>query len=431
MNKINKLYFLGAGSTVSLGLPTTEQQGKLISEIVFSNNSNDLFSTFVKHYFNSSNLDINLLYNILDSHIIENRTLYIENNVFGYKELSECKNVLSYTIYQSFNDIIRNNINNIEKRQFKDEKVTNAYKALYDFYIKLAEKNLNKKVNEYTKEVAKKREFIFTDYAIINTNWDLYSILPMFLAHQELNNRNDYYLSKSNNNAKLKIFNDLGMPFACNPREDKDIWYPYNESVATRINDPDYNCSRVVTLVRTYYPHGLMNFYQCKCCHKHVLNIGDLKYEDIVKERDLLRNNEVIKCPFCGKSIKEFDLDVLLQSNFKIISNYLKELRYDMINALESANELIFIGYSLPSDDVDYMTLFKNIIANNPNLKVKVVLYDSSITENEFIDYKDQKIGLISISNKEVVNRYLKVFGENVYFNFVGAPKCFDNEDIY
>lgn len=158
--------------------------------------------------------------------------------------------------------------------------------------------------------------------------------MPMFLAHQELNNTNNYYLSANKVNAKLKIFNDLGMQFACNSRESKDIWYPYNESVASRVNDPNYRCNRVVTLVRSYFPHGLMNLYQCKYCHKHILNIGDLTYQSIVKNRDLLANNKVLTCPFCGESIFEFDLDILLQSNFKVISNYLKELRYDMINAL-------------------------------------------------------------------------------------------------
>ncbi len=416
MSKIDKLYFLGAGSTACLKLPTTKRQNDIIKDKVF-NNSNDDFSAFVKYFFNESNLDINNLYNILDSFIIDNKSIYIKDKRYDKNDFLNFRNEIAFTIYNEFNASIREN--------------NKASSYLFDFYKKLATKALEKKVREYNQDVAVKRDFIFTDYAIVNLNWDLYSIMPMFLAHQQLNNVNNYYLSKSRNNAKLKIFNDLGMQFACNARENKDIWYPYNESVASRINQPEYGCSRVVTLVRSYFPHGLMNLYQCKCCGKHVLNLGDLKYEDIVKDRNLLENNEVLKCPFCGNPIKEFDLDVLLQSNFKIISNYLKEIRYDMINALKSTNEIIFIGYSLPSDDADYMILFRNIIGSNPNVKVKVVLYDSNSNKNEFKTYNTNNISQLNKDNQEIVNRYKNLFGENVLFNFAGSPECFNNEEIY
>lgn len=196
MNKINKLYFLGAGSTASFGLPTTYKQSNIIKELVFKDNKDDLFSNFVKHYFNENNVNINELYNIIDYLILENTSINVNNKIYSHQELINCKNIITYSILNEFNKTISNNSDANEKLKY--------------FYKRLAKDALGKKVKEYNEDIAVKRDFIFTDYAIINLNWDLYSIMPMFLAHQELNNTNNYYLSANKVNAKLKIFNDLG-----------------------------------------------------------------------------------------------------------------------------------------------------------------------------------------------------------------------------
>ena len=52
------------------------------------------------------------------------------------------------------------------------------------------------------------------------------------------------------------------------------------------------------------------------------------------------------------------------------------------------------------------------------------------ILENEFkvIDIKKDNL---SEKTKEIVERYQKIFGKNVLFNFCGVPDCFSNDDLY
>lgn len=252
----------------------------------------------------------------------------------------------------------------------------------------------------------------------------------MFKAHQKINNENNYYLPRKSDNTKLKIFNDFGAFMACNGRDNKDIWYPYNESVVTRVNDVEYKSSRIVTLVKTYYPHGLMNLYQCKYCNKHVLNVGNIDYDKLINKDNLFENKEVLKCPFCNNEIREFDVDYLAQSNYKNISHYLYEIRYEMFNAIRNCNEIIFICYSLPIDDIEYNNVFRSLININKKPIIKVIGYDENYKENVFKSI-DECYSMVDNENQDLIKRYQDVFGDNVIFNFIGVPKCFENNDIY
>lgn len=421
---IRKLYFIGAGSTATLKIPTTCGQNEELKKIIWDSNDNleidnsdfsiSLLRKLVTNFFTKTSFDLNQVYNLIDSHLKENKCISFGcNENLDLNELRVCRNTMIFIVFKLFYDAI--------KEHHKEENIQG-------FYEKLARKALDKKLKEYNKENAKKRDFIFTDYAIINLNWDLYSILPMLQAHQKINNENNYYLPEANN-AKLKIFNDFGMYMACNTRDNQDIWYPYNESAATRVNNPEYKCNRVVTLTRAYFPHGLMNLYQCKFCKKHVLNIGDLEYDSLLKKENIFQNKKIMTCPFCKNDIKEFDVDFLNQTNYKIISPYLQEIRYEMNLALQETKEVIFIGYSLPIDDIDYNTIFSCYLRKD-GIKVKVVLYDKSWINNEFKTIDINNCNL-SDNNKQIVKRYQQVFGEKVLFNFIGSPCCFENDYLY
>ena len=154
MNKINKLYFLGAGSTASFDLPTTYQQSNIIKKLVFKDNKDDLFSNFVKHYFNENNVNINELYNIIDYLILENTSININNKIYSHKELIDCKNIITYSILNEFNKNISNNSDANEKLNKNEFNILN--------------KNSYQLLNTNTKEVVNRYNNLFGNDFLFN-----------------------------------------------------------------------------------------------------------------------------------------------------------------------------------------------------------------------------------------------------------------------
>ena len=126
------------------------------------------------------------------------------------------------------------------------------------------------------------------------------------------------------------------------------------------------------------------------------------------------------KCMNCSGEISAKDFNVLIQSNFKTRNAFLEETRIKMFCELESAERLVFIGYSLPTDDTDYRTFFKSL----SNVKeVYVVLKDDKPTDG-FKKIKDENdlIGY-SESTKSAAKRYLSTANE-IYLNTAGFPEA-------
>lgn len=146
-----------------------------------------------------------------------------------------------------------------------------------------------------------------------------------------------------------------------------------------------------MVLVKAYYPHGLMNLY---------------------------------KCPYCNSVIHKNDVEVLLQTNFKVRSPFLEELRISMRQVLNNAEQIIFLGYSLPPDDSDYRIMFKT--CKNVK-KVGIVLFDSRMNPNKF--YRESKLNRTKYdgNEKNSVTEFNKAFCEDkTYFNFGGFEKAID-----
>ena len=424
-----KIFFLGAGSTSFCKLPTTYAQKDKLIELCFKNqkflvnnidissiNNNNvsipLLKEFVNDYFTKDNFDINLFYNVCDNSLQSQRELKTKSRYYTINDIKICKNTVKAIVFSLFYDALRQSVDDTK---------------MLDFYYNLGIKAINKQLTSANE--IEKRSFIFTDYAIINLNWDLLSIIPILQAHKKINEEK-HFLNIDDKYAQIKLFNDFAAFMACNSKDNNDVWYPYNESVAIRTNRLKHNPERVVRLVKTFFPHGLMNLYKCRCCAKHTLNLGDLSLESLLENKLLEdeQNDVVFTCPHCGNDIHALDIDFLEQTNHKIINSYLHEIQFDMQNTLSHTDEIVFIGYSLPKDDIDYNEI---LISQTTNVKkVKVVLFDGNyIDDNDF--YPADYFTKLNQEKRDTIKRFIDIFGKDkTLFNFSGSPNCFKCKNL-
>ena len=89
-----------------------------------------------------------------------------------------------------------------------------------------------------------------------------------------------------------------------------------------------------------------------------------------------------------------------------------------MMQELRSAKTLVFIGYSMPSDDVDYITMFKSL---NCNIDKVYTVLSGENSQTGFISYSE-----LNDKSKEKVKNFYNVFGNKVLYNMSGVPAAFD-----
>ena len=259
----------------------------------------------------------------------------------------------------------------------------------------------------------------------------------MFIAHKELNDENRNFAVVNGRNVKLKIFNDFAAYTASRPVEPESgknkIWYPYNATVATHVNDPEHLYDRIVTLIRTYLPHGQTNWLECPVCGKLSMYLGDewqLNSQTIAMRSPLLDENPDYKCQHCGQKLTTADSSMLLQTQLKKKASYIEEIQRDMRLRLSEAEKIVFVGYSLPADDIEYRSVF---VANNARQKkqIYVVLYKEEET-SKWLKANDPYISKMagdkSDDTRKTIRRYAALFGEeNVWVNLAGFPAAADS----
>lgn len=401
------LIILGAGSTVSLGIPATIKHIQILLDKELKGNDLIELKEILIGLFGENNFDINDAFNIIDSNLLLGNGLFYEskNNVkhqILYADLLRVKKKLIALIFENMR----------EKIKTRDK---NQYEKLVNFYMDLAKHELTKKLS--TSSEIDKRENFVANYSIVNLNWDLYSIMPIIEAHDRLNHSNGLYLDKPHV-PQLRIYTDFNCEYASSNEENKKLWYPCTEPLVHAINDDKYEASRRAVLVKAYYPHGLMNMYKCPNCSKHSLYMGNLTIDNVVNQ---IEKDVVYKCPYCHTEIKKDDFDVLVQSNFKIRNSYLEEMRLSFQTEINNADRIIFIGYSLPSDDIELRTLFKAYASKK---EVYVVLYEKGF-KHGFINSKELEKNE-NMKHIETFENFSKVFKENLYFDYSGFPNAID-----
>ncbi|MEG6585125.1 hypothetical protein [Dendrosporobacter sp. 1207_IL3150] len=307
------------------------------------------------------------------------------------------------------------------------------------------------------------RKFYLFSYAIINMNWDAILLWLVFNAHRRLNNASDVPLI-DNPAVPLKLFHDLShfMGVRRIDSNNPDVWYPLNESVVQRLNDPDQKSSRRVRIGKFYFPHGCSGWRECPSCGKLTMYLGDQwQYNSVslfpppllpkfsagwYKPRSLEEKiahgqgrSDTVQCAYCGTLTELRHTPLVMQSNFK--GNhppFLEEIQRDMRIALEKAEHIVMMGYTLPSDDVIYRSLLsarqKRYKGKGPYCSVIVGKHDNApdcwLCGEELSDYMQR------IRNQESESSFVKaveaaqeIFGPDRVRGYArGIPNVFINE---
>lgn len=396
--------FFGAGSTASLKYPTTEQQAPIFRERLLKAESGgeyELASKYFRSFFGEDlkSLTVMQLYNLLDEHIRSEGKF----GEYSYLEAIEVRRNVISMVQEIFLEATKNALDNSLLDEYSE------------FFKKMAEISLREKRALLPVADLQSERFIFSDFSYVSLNWDVIFLWCMFQAHKELNDQNRRWQNYCGKNVKLKIFNDFGIYLATKPleqhRKDKK-WFPYNETVATRLNDPDHLSDRIVTLIKTFFPHGQTNWLECPKCRNVSMYLGDTWD----KKSESIGMKGEYSCLHCGERLQTSDAAILLQTLIKKKASYITEIQRNMLLEFEKAERMVFVGYSLPEDDFEYRTMF--LSKNNKEREVYVVLYAQ--------ESKDEWKTYASLSDAEkkdgAATRFYELFGKNVRFNFGGFP---------
>jgi hypothetical protein len=154
---------------------------------------------------------------------------------------------------------------------------------------------------------------------------------------------------------------------------------------------PAYHCSISSDFYRRESPHfgtllklhGSINWLHCKTCHRLELGLSDSKkYLKVMNrvagpsiQQALLTDGS--PCPTCQSKLRPL---LVAPTHLKDYRNpHLAQVWYEAERVLRDGSRAIFIGYSLPEDDVEVIYLLKRSLAHLPPSKITVVEYDPTM----------------------------------------------------
>jgi hypothetical protein len=181
---------------------------------------------------------------------------------------------------------------------------------------------------------------------------------------------------------------------------------------------PDYRCristpfyknepARFGTLLKL---HGSLNWLYCSTCSR--LELGKSQARPFIKVLNRMIGQDLQKaftadgdpCPTCKARLRPL---LIAPSHLKYYRNpHLSQVWYEAECMLREAKHVIFIGYSLPEDDVEVIYLLKRSLTRAAPPKITVVEYD--------IDPK------IPIGGSPAGRRYRTIFGDAVHWHPCG-----------
>lgn len=233
-------------------------------------------------------------------------------------------------------------------------------------------------------------------------------------------------------------------------------FYPMNESAAQRLNDADHGATDRIRITKFLFPHGCLWWRECPDCGKLSSHMGDEWEVDsptlipppplkafVPRDRFEHRQSEEAKawdegrvdvraCVHCETLISAYDTQLVMQSNFKKSPPpFIEEIERDLRVLVRQADHIVFMGYSLPRDDVEYRAFFAARRRRKKSRPVKC-----SVVVGQHADYRGwrpfSKVRLSDLGSGErkTLKDASEIFGkENVYFYGGGIPDVFMEND--
>ena len=228
------------------------------------------------------------------------------------------------------------------------------------------------------------RRFYMGDVGFACFNWDPIALWCQFVANRNLN-RSPSVPYVGSPACKLQVYHDLGHFVAGRRVKDKGRrgsdtpWHPMNESSALRLNDADHGSSDRIRISKFLLPHGCLWWRECPNCGKLSSYMGDAwewdspslipppPFKAFVRDEMFDRRRpeeckawdegevDARACVHCETLTYAHHTQTIMQSSFKgPPPPFLDEIKRDLRVAVQEADHIVLMGYTLPPDDVDY-----------------------------------------------------------------------------
>ena len=302
-----------------------------------------------------------------------------------------------------------------------------------------------------------RREFYMSDVAFVSLNYDPVALWCQFVANSRLN-KSPSAPHVGRPASKLKVFHDLGHFVAgsrveLRGRDPKTPWHPMNEPSAQRLNDySEHGSHDRIRITKFLFPHGCLWWRECPNCGKLSSYMGNSWRTDSVtlippppfkvflpsvdafeprfkSEREAWDGGEVDAraCVHCRTLTYAHHTQTRMQSNFKDAPPpFLEEINRDLRVAVQNADHIILMGYSLPPDDVDYRAFFAARRRLRGDVKCSVVVGHKG--ENCWLGPSEWRSQLSAMEDgeKKTLEAARDLFGlDNVRFYGGGIPQVF------
>ncbi len=185
---------------------------------------------------------------------------------------------------------------------------------------------------------------------------------------------------------------------------------------------PDYACDirtegyrEAQKFGKLYKIHGSMGWLYCATCHRLDLGVGrsgELRKAGLRVAQMLANPTPSIEASFAKKGLRcpdcstGFRAVMITPTSLKDYRNpHIASLWYQAERALRECDRVVFVGYSLPWDDVDVIYLLKRGIARAKGQRITVVEWSPAP---------------VAITDHEAGRRYQAVFGRGLDWQPLG-----------
>jgi hypothetical protein len=292
------------------------------------------------------------------------------------------------------------------------------------------------------------------DVSFVSLNYDPIALWVQFNANRELN-QSASVPHIGSPAVPLHVFHDFGhlIPARRIGKGDAEWpWYPMNEAAVQRVNENRATDSRV-RLTKFLFPHGCLCWRECPDCGKLSTYHGDqwgldarglfppppLRGFDEEPCADWIKGQERIQreegkvdargCLHCGTLTYAHHTQAVMQSSFKPIPpSFIEEIQRDLRATTMQADHIIFMGYSLPPDDVTYRAFFsaKRQRSEGPKCKVRCTVVDRCEEYPDWYGPAELNTMMERLPEVHPVKAARDIFGEdNVRFYGGGIPNVF------
>ncbi|MDE0068396.1 MAG: hypothetical protein OXO48_01685 [Caldilineaceae bacterium] len=295
------------------------------------------------------------------------------------------------------------------------------------------------------------RDFYLSDVSFVSMNYDPIALWCQWLANRDLNHSSSVpHIGCPAR--RVQLFHDYGH-FVPSYRvgSTDQIRFPMNESAAQRLNDCHHGASDRILLSKFLLPHGCLWWRECPSCGKlssYQSNTWDIDSPTLIpppplkkfvqegdasqrpEERDAWEKGEVDvrKCVHCETLTYTHHAPIRMQSNFKgAAPPFLAEIERDLRVLVKDANHVVFMGYSLPRDDVDYRAFFA---ARSRRYGANRVKCSVIIGKGDGRRWLGPSEWSSAAAGKETLDAACEIFGkENVRYYGGGIPNVFMDGD--